>query len=80
LYLEINHSTTPKMSNMATITLKYNARNVTAKKFIDLALSLGVFKVEGKNLTEIQKSLQEAQNGEYFTAKDGKDAIAKCLE
>ncbi len=64
---------------MATITLKYDARSSIAKKFLDLALSLGVFKEEGKDLTEIQKSRKEAENGEFFIAKNGKDAIAKCL-
>lgn len=64
---------------MATITLKYDARNTVAKKFIDLALSLGVFKVAENPKSELQSAIEDADNGDYFTAKGGKDAISKCL-
>jgi hypothetical protein len=29
--------------------------------------------------SELQKSIEEAQKGKYFVAKDAKDAIAQCL-
>lgn len=66
--------------NMATITLKYDGRNIVAKKFIDLALSLGVFSVEKKPKTEIELSLEDADKKHFFTAKNGKEVISKCLE
>lgn len=65
---------------MATITLKYDGRNIVAKKFIDLALSLGVFSVEKKSKTEIELSIEDADKKLFFRAKNGKDVISKCLE
>ncbi len=38
---------------MAEITLKYDARNVIAKKTIDYILSIGVFKSNAKNSQNI---------------------------
>jgi hypothetical protein len=47
---------------MATITLKYNARNTKAKKAIDFMLSLGVFETTD-TIPALDKSLKEAREG-----------------
>jgi hypothetical protein len=63
---------------MATVVLEYNPNDIFAKKMLDAMLVSGAFsKRPGKS--ELQKSIEEAQEGKYFVAKDAKDAIAKCL-
>jgi hypothetical protein len=47
---------------MATITLKYDARDPKAKKAIDFMLSMGFFERE-ENLPALDKSLKEAKEG-----------------
>ena len=47
---------------MATITLKYDARNPIAKKTIDYVLSLGIFETKEKT-SALDQSLQEAKEG-----------------
>lgn len=47
---------------MATITLKYNAKNTKAKKAIEFMLSLGVFKTD-ENIPALDRSLKEAREG-----------------
>lgn len=65
---------------MKTITLRYNATDVFAKKILEELLASGAFSMESKQKkTELQKSIEEARNGKYFVAKDAKDAIAQCL-
>ena len=49
---------------MATITLKYDARNSIAKKAIELLLSLGVFSINDKDTetTEEKKFRKELEH------------------
>ncbi len=47
---------------MATITLKYNAKNTKAKKAIEFMLSLGVFTTD-ENIPALDRSLKEAREG-----------------
>ncbi len=54
---------------MATITLKYDARNTIANNFIDLAISLEVFKVDKNPKSGLQSAIEAADSGDYFTAK-----------
>jgi hypothetical protein len=61
---------------MATITLKYNAKNEKAKKALEFILSLGVFETSG-TIAALDKSLKEAREGKVYTAKNAKDLMSK---
>ncbi len=61
---------------MATITLKYDARNNTAKKALDFILSLKVFQVEERK-TELQKAIEEVEAGKTTKCKDFDDFVKK---
>jgi hypothetical protein len=61
---------------MATITLKYNAKNTKAKKAIEFMLSLGVFTTD-ENIPALDRSLKEAREGRIYTAKSVKDLMSK---
>jgi len=64
---------------MATIMLKYDARNTIAKKTIDYILSLGIFeKKEYKN--PFAESDDDIKNGRVYTAKDANDLINQCIK
>jgi len=64
---------------MATVLLKYNARNSMAKKTIDYILSLGIFeKAEIPN--PFLESDNDIKNGRVYTAKDADDLISQCLK
>jgi len=65
---------------MASITLKYDARNSLAKKTIDYILSLGFFSLEKKEKSSFELSKEDIEKGRIFTAKDAKDLIKKCLK
>jgi hypothetical protein len=57
---------------MATITLKYNARNAKAQKALEFILSLGLFETADK-VPALDKLLQEAKEGkvnEYDSVDD----------
>jgi len=54
---------------MAEITLKYDARNILAKKTLAYILSLGVF----KKVTEVDESLKEIKQGKVNTYKNVRD-------
>jgi hypothetical protein len=47
---------------MATITLKYNAKNIKAQKALEFMLSLGVFETS-ESIPALDKSLKEARQG-----------------
>jgi len=65
---------------METITLTYNHNDIFAKKMLDAMLVSGAFSLEkDSQKSELQKSIEEAQKGEYFVAKSAKDVISKCL-
>jgi hypothetical protein len=51
---------------MATITLKYNARNIKAQKALEFMLSLGVFETS-ENIPALDRSLKEAREGKVKT-------------
>ncbi len=65
---------------METVVLQYEPDDTFAKKMIEALLASGAFSIERKKTkTELQKSVEEARKGDYFVAKDAKDAIRKCL-
>lgn len=61
---------------MATITLKYDARNPIARKTIDYVLSLGLFEIK----TGLDEAIDDVKKGRVYTAKNAKDLINKCLK
>ena len=64
---------------MATILLKYDARNSIAQKTIDYILSLGIFeKTETSN--PFAESDNDIKNGRIYSAKDADDLIKQCLK
>jgi hypothetical protein len=66
---------------MERIILNYEPDNAFAKKMIEALLASGVFSVVRKGRkSELQKSIDEARKGNYFVAKDAKEAIAECLK
>jgi len=64
---------------METVTLTYNTNDIFARKMLDAMLVSGAFSFEEKEKSELQKSIDEARKGQYFVAKNAKDAISKCL-
>jgi len=65
-----------KKSDMASITLKYNANNLKAKKAIDFMLSLGIFETS-ETIPALDKSLKEAQEGKINKYKSVDDFFKK---
>ena len=64
---------------MATITLRYNANNLIAKKTVDYVLSLGLFeKTDSSN--PFAESDNDIKNGRVYTAKNADDLINQCLK
>ena len=61
---------------MASITLKYNANNLKAKKAIDFMLSLGIFETS-ETIPALDKSLKEAQEGKINKYKSVDDFFKK---
>jgi len=61
---------------MATITLKYNARNTKAKKALEFMLSLGIFETSDR-IPALDESLKEAKEGKVHTAKSVEDFMSK---
>jgi hypothetical protein len=65
---------------METITLAYKPNDIFAKKMLDAMLVSGAFSLKNEpQKSELQKSIEEAQKGKYFVAKNAKDVISKCL-
>jgi len=64
---------------MASIMLKYNARNPIAQKTIDYVLSLGVFEKTGYS-SLFAESDDDIKKGRVYTAKNADDLIAQCLK
>jgi hypothetical protein len=64
---------------MATILLKYDARNSIAQKTIDYILSLGIF--EKKETSHpFSESDNDIKKGRVYTAKNADDLIRQCLK
>jgi len=61
---------------MATITLKYNAKNIKAQKALEFLLSLGFFETS-ENIPALDKSLKEAREGKVYKAKSVEDLMSK---
>lgn len=61
---------------MATITLKYDARNSIARKALDLLLSLKIFVVD-EHTDELKESIEDVEAGKTYKAKDAKDLMRK---
>ncbi len=59
---------------MATITLKYDARNPKAKEAIAKVLDTGLFEKK----TGIDEALEDVRKGRIYSAKNAKDLISKC--
>ncbi|GAB1415822.1 hypothetical protein MASR2M117_12280 [Paludibacter sp.] len=59
---------------MATITLRYDGRNIIAKKTINYILSLGVFEKK----TELDEAIEDKKMGRVYKAKNAKDLINQC--
>jgi len=55
---------------MATLTLKYNERNIQARKTLEYILSVGFFKVVTTNQevkkSRLEQSLEEIDKGNVF--------------
>jgi hypothetical protein len=64
---------------MATITLKYDARNPIARKTINFILSLGFFKKKEK-LSGLEEAEEDIEMGRIYEAKNAKDLINQCLK
>ena len=61
---------------MATITLKYDARNPKAKEAIAKVLDTGLFEKK----TGIDEALEDVRKGRIYSAKNAKDLISKCSQ
>ena len=64
---------------MATILLKYDARNAIAKKTIENILSLGIFE-KADSLSPFAESDNDIKKGRIYTAKDADDLLRQCLK
>ena len=64
---------------MATILLKYDARNSIAKKTIDYILSLGIFE-KAEFSYPFSESDNDIKKGRVYTAKNADDLIKQCLK
>jgi hypothetical protein len=67
---------------MATIILKYDARNVMAKKIVDFIKSTGVFSISESDVNkETLKAIEEAKKGKNVTrVTNHKKFIEECLK
>lgn len=59
---------------MATITLKYDARNPKAKKVINHVMASGLFEKK----TGLDEALDDVKKGRVHTAKNANDLISQC--
>ncbi|GHT53984.1 hypothetical protein FACS1894145_6270 [Bacteroidia bacterium] len=68
---------------MATISLKYNSRNIVAQKTIDYILSLGVFEKTERSVSQrspFAESDDDIKKGRVYSADNADDLIAQCLK
>ena len=63
---------------MATITLKYNPKNLKAQRAIEFMLSLGVFETSA-NIPALDKSLKEAREGKVKAYNSVDDFFKKLV-
>ena len=64
---------------MATISLKYDARNPIARKAIEFLLSLGIFE-KAEPSSPFAESDNDIKKGRVYTAKDADDLVKQCLK
>ncbi|MDR2683963.1 MAG: hypothetical protein LBB53_01105 [Prevotellaceae bacterium] len=68
---------------MATVTLKYNARNKYAKNVLQLIYATGLFNPVAEpvsKLTGLEEAMQDVKCGRVYSAKDAKSLINDCLK
>ncbi len=72
---------------MATITLKYDARNSLASRTIEFVLSMGIFTqakemqaTQPKNTRTFEKSLSELRAGNTVQLKNIQNPLAEILK
>jgi len=69
---------------MATITLKYNARNSVANKIIDIIIAMdNVFKVKTHktgNSALTRKAMQDAEEGNVITCESYEDYLKQTAQ
>ena len=64
---------------MATITLKYNARNHLLKKTLDYILSIGFSEVQSRK-TGLQEAFEDIEKGRITRIYTPKSGLASCLD
>ena len=64
------------MKQPETVALTYDRSNITAKKALDLFLSLGLFQVEKKAKSQIELGFEEYRQGKYKIINKGKSKIS----
>ena len=60
---------------MATIIMEYDGRNAAMKKLVEVFIALGGKVTERKN--ELEKSIEEVEQGRTYKAKSVKDLMDK---
>ncbi|MDR0334014.1 MAG: hypothetical protein LBI15_11205 [Dysgonamonadaceae bacterium] len=65
---------------MATVTLKYDARNKNISALLDVIMNLGAVSVDKPRKTGLDESIEDIKMGRVYTAKNAKDLIAQCLQ
>ena len=65
---------------MATITLKYDARNKNIRSLLDVIMELGAVQVEKSPKTGLDEALEDVIKGRVYTAENAKSLIAQCLQ
>lgn len=61
---------------MATIVLKYDARNPKARKTIETVLASGLF----ERKTGLDEAIEDVKSGKIYSAKSVKDLISQCTQ
>jgi len=60
------------MKRPRTVALTYDGANATAKKTLDLFLSLGFFQVQEPARNQVEAGLEEYRQGKYTVINKGK--------
>ncbi|MDR1814131.1 MAG: hypothetical protein LBR18_04705 [Tannerella sp.] len=71
---------------MATITLEYNSRSITAQRIIEIILSMkNLFKVKDNaamehNIDVTMQAIRDAENGDVVTCDSYEDYLKQTAE
>ena len=65
------------MKRPEKVALTYDKSNPTAKKALDLFLSLGIFQVEKIGKSQVEIGLEEYRQGKYTVINKGKSEVFK---